>query len=426
MSESLFEKNQKQLEPLASRMRPSSLEEIIGQKKLIGILTRLQKPMSLVLYGSPGTGKTSVARILSDRWKIPFYSLNAVSAGVKEVKDLISQTARIGNIVLFLDEIHRFNSGQQDTLLEAVESGRVILIGATTENPAFRINRALLSRCQIFKLENLQNEDLEILYHNAKEKWGIVSLDKNCIGTIIHASSGDARRFLSILDIIDSMEPPENGWTSSEIESLLESQLLQYDKNKENHYDYISAFIKSIRGSDPDAALFYLACMLEGGEDPIFLFRRLIILASEDVGNASFYGLIVAEAGLSAFEKIGMPEGRIILSQVVTFLASAPKSNASYNAINSAMEFVKREGKEVEIPLHLRNAPTFLHKKELHGQNYKYPHDHQNGFVDEFYFPEKLKISPPQFYFPTDRGMEKTFKERLAFFWEKLGFKSYK
>jgi len=415
----------KQNEPLASRLRPKNLEEILGQKELVNILLKLKRPVSMIFYGPPGTGKTSLAKILSEKWNLPYYQLTGVSAGVKEIKDLIQEAKKFGTILLFLDEIHRFNSAQQDSLLEAVEEGKFLLIGATTEVPSFRVNRALLSRCQIYKLNTLTEEDFYELYNRAKKLIPSLELSKECIQFIIESSSKDARRFLGILDIIDSISSEAHIWTIEEIRNLLSSQLIIYDKNKENHYNYISAFIKSIRGSDPDAALYYLACMLEGGEDPIFILRRLVILASEDIGNASIYGLILAESALSAFEKIGMPEGRIILAQVTTFLASCPKSNASYLALEKAIEFVKQNGKSKEIPFHLRNAPTFLHKQEGNAKNYKYPHDYPNGFVEEFYFPEELRKNPPQFYFPSERGSEKSLKERLKNFWEKLGWKKY-
>lgn len=414
-----------QHEPLASRLRPRELRDILGQKDLISILNRLKRPISMIFYGPPGSGKTSIAKILSEKWKLPFFLMSGISAGVKDIKDLILQSEKIGTIVLFLDEIHRFNSAQQDSLLEAVELGKILLIGATTETPSFRINRALLSRCQIYKLNPLTESDLIELYQKAKEMNPSLEMSTDCIYTVIHSCSGDARRFLGILETLDSIVPEAGVWTAEEIERLLASQLLNYDKNKENHYDYISAFIKSVRGSDPDAALYYLACMLEGGEDPIFLLRRLIILASEDIGNASIYGLILAESALSAFEKIGMPEGRILLAQVTTFLASCPKSNASYLGLEKAIEFVRKNGKSAEIPLHLRNAPTFLHRKEGNSDGYKYPHDFPGAFIEEFYFPKEFKENPPQFYFPSERGTEKSLKERLKNLWEKQGGRKY-
>ncbi|MBK6606357.1 MAG: replication-associated recombination protein A [Leptospiraceae bacterium] len=423
MAENLFASG---YEPLASRARPESFEDVIGQTQTIQVLKKLKRPVSMILYGPPGTGKTTLARILSKNWKLNYRHLSAISVGVKEVKDLIADARKIGSILLFLDEIHRFSTSQQDTLLEAVESGLIILVAATTENPAFRINRPLLSRCQIYKLSSLSESELLLILDRGIEKENTsIRLDVDCKNLIIHASGGDARRLLGILEALHTIEPDENGWNKESIEAYLSSQVFNYDRNKENHYDFISAFIKSVRGSDPDAALYYLACMLEGGEDPIFIIRRLIILASEDIGNASMQALPLAVSALTAIERIGMPEGRIILGQVTAFLASCPKSNASYKALDEASLFIRKNGVQVTIPNHLRNAPTFLHKKEGASENYKYPHDLPDHFFIENYFPEELKNSPPQFYFPTNQGTDKNLKERLKSLWEKTGRKKY-
>ena len=310
--------------------------------------------------------------------------------------------------------------------MEAVESGLIILVAATTENPAFRINRPLLSRCQIYKLSSLSESELLLILDRGLEKENLgLRLDADSKNLIIHASGGDARRLLGILETLHTIETDENGWNKESIETYLSSQVFNYDRNKENHYDFISAFIKSVRGSDPDAALYYLACMLEGGEDPIFIIRRLIILASEDIGNASMQALPLAVSALTAIERIGMPEGRIILGHVTTFLASCPKSNASYKAIDEASLFIRQNSNQVTIPNHLRNAPTFLHRKEGASENYKYPHDLPDHFLTENYFPEELKNSPPQFYFPTSQGTDKNLKERLKSLWEKTGRKKY-
>jgi putative ATPase len=419
---SLFDRGN---EPLASRLRPKSFGEIYGQDKTISILSKLKRPLSLILYGPPGTGKTSLARILRDTWNLAFFEMSATDTGTKDIKDLIKKTESLGSILLFMDEIHRFNSLQQDSFLESVEKGKIYLIGATTENPAFRINRALLSRCHVYQLKPLEKAELKKLYLRALELSPNLKLEEDSLEFISTACSGDARRFLSILELLDSIEKLDGKWTKPEIEEILSSQILEYDKNKDNHYDYISAFIKSVRGSDPDAALYYLATMLEAGEDPIFLFRRLIILASEDIGNASIYALIFAEAALSAFEKIGMPEGRILLAQVTTFLASCPKSNASYLSIDEAIRFVQNPENRKSIPLYLRNAPTSLHKKQGNSIGYKYPHQFQNAFVEEFYFPEDFKKNPPQFYFPSEAGNEKSLRERLLSIWKKTGWKKY-
>lgn len=413
-------------EPLASRARPESFEDVVGQSETIRVLQKLKRPVSMILYGPPGVGKTTLAKILSKNWKLNYRHLSAISVGVKEVKDLIQEARKTGSILLFLDEIHRFSTSQQDSLLEAVETGLVILVAATTENPAFRINRPLLSRCQIYKLNPLSEKELhQILERGLEEESAKLVLDSESKNAIIRASGGDARRLLGILEALFTIEPEEGGWNQERIERYLSSQVFNYDRNKENHYDFISAFIKSVRGSDPDAALYYLACMLEGGEDPIFIMRRLIILASEDVGNASLQALPLAVSALTALEKIGMPEGRILLGQVVAFLASCPKSNASYKAIDSALAFIRKNGTNVTIPNHLRNAPTFLHKKEGASDGYKYPHDLVDHFVEENYFPDELKKSPPQFYFPTIQGTDKSLKERLKSLWEKTGKKKY-
>jgi len=412
-------------EPLASRLRPEQFEDLIGQSETIQILKKLKRPVSMILYGPPGSGKTTIAKILSKNWKLNYKHLSAISVGVKEVKELITESKKIGTILLFLDEIHRFSTSQQDSLLEAVESGQIILVAATTENPAFRINRPLLSRCQIFKLKPFTElELLQILDKALQKEGGKLELDAESKKIILNASGGDARRLLGIIEALHTIEP-EKPWDKESIESYLSSQVFNYDRNKENHYDFISAFIKSVRGSDPDASLYYLACMLEGGEDPIFIMRRLIILATEDIGNASLQALPLAVSALTALEKIGMPEGRILLGQVTTYLASCPKSNASYTAIDSALAFVRENGVNVTIPNHLRNAPTFLHKKEGASDGYKYPHDVEDHFILENYFPKELSDFSPQFYFPTNQGMDKNLKERLKSLWEKTGRKKY-
>ena len=410
MSDSLFKNIN---EPLASRLRPLSLDDIIGQKNTIQFLKRLSSPISLILYGPAGTGKTSIARILGKSWNLEFKQLNAVSSGVKDIKELHEYSKKNGSILVFIDEIHRFSSSQQDSLLEPIEKGEIILIASTTENPAFRLNRPLLSRCNIYKLESLTKDDLlKILDKGCKEL--NFELEESIQNSLILNTGGDARRLLSLVEILHK----KNITILEDVESFLKYQSFHYDKDKESHYDYISAFIKSIRGSDPDAAIFYLACMLEGGEDPLFIIRRLIILASEDIGNASVHALPLATSVLHSFERIGMPEGRILISQLVCFLASAPKSNSSYIALESASDYIKKEGKRFTIPNHLRNAPTFLHKREGASSNYKYPHEFGNHFVDENYFPLEIKDSPPQFFFPSEEGFDKQLKERLKSLWK--------
>ncbi len=408
----LFETNS----PLANRIRPDSFDSIIGQKKLTSKLEKLTKPISMIFYGPPGSGKTTLAKILGKKWNLPFRELNATSSGTKEIKDLSYEAKKIGTILLFLDEIHRFSSSQQDSLLSSVETGEFILISATTENPAFRIIRPLLSRTQIFKFEALTENDLnEILEKGISELKLNIEIDAK--KKLILNSGGDARKLLNSLESIHLLNYTE-AWTESDIDEFFETQIFQYDKNKENHYDFISAFIKSIRGSDPDAAIYYLACMLEGGEDPVFICRRLIVLASEDIGLASVNATPLAISILEAVERIGMPEARILLSHLTLFLACSPKSNSSYRAIEDALEFVKKNGANVVIPNHLRNAPSFVHKMEGASLNYIYPHNHKNHFVEENYFPEILKNNPPKFFKPSEEGFEKTILDRLKKLWK--------
>lgn len=411
--------------PLPHRIRPSVFSEVIGQEKAKAQLQKFREPVSLILYGPPGTGKTTIARILGKAWKLPFVEYNAVTTGVADIKKLLEKAESGGSILLFLDEIHRFSSSQQDSLLKGVETGSLVLIGATTESPSFRITRPLLSRCQVLKLEALGILEMkEILERGIGNLKPSPLLEEKAKETLIRYSGGDARRLLSLLEALSLSMDPGVLITETEVNSFLESRVIEYDQAGESHYDVISAFIKSVRGSDPDAALFYLALMLEGGEDPIFIARRLIVLASEDIGNASVHGLSLAVSGLQALEAIGMPEGRIVLAQVTTFLASCPKSNASYKGISSASSFVKERGTSLNIPNRLKNAPTFLHKKEGAGQGYKYPHDF-GGFTEFEYFPDDLKGDPPQFYLPTRNGMEAKIREHLASVWRKFKGKQY-
>ncbi|MCL6495045.1 MAG: replication-associated recombination protein A [Ignavibacterium sp.] len=417
--------------PLAERIRPKTISEFVGQAHLLGegkpirLMIENDTLSSFILWGPPGSGKTTIARIIANQTKSEFFSLNAVSSGVKDVRNVIEiaeQNKKIGKrTILFIDEIHRFNKAQQDALLHSIESGLLILIGATTENPSFEVIPALRSRARVFVLNELSKEDLLKIIDFALTKdeflssLNIKTIDKEFL---IYLSGGDARILLNILEAaaIQEMNKTEINLSKEIFENIVQRKNIIYDKAGEEHYNIISAFIKSIRGSDPDAALYWLARMLEGGEDPLFISRRLLILASEDIGNASPNALVLAEAAFSAVDKIGMPEARIILAQCVTYLASAPKSNASYIGIEKALEEV-RKNPLAKVPLHLRNAPTKLMKELGYGSDYKYAHDFQNHFVEENYLPDEL--AGKQFYFPTEQGQEKKIKEWLKSLWKK-------
>jgi len=391
--------------PLAERLRPQTLDDYIGQKHLVGEKAILRQMIesgrvaSFILWGPPGVGKTTLAKIIANKLDRPFYTLSAVSSGVKDVREVIEKAKanrffnQSGNPILFIDEIHRFSKSQQDSLLAAVENGTVTLIGATTENPSFEVITPLLSRCQVYVLKPLENEDLLELAHralttDAELKHREILLDET--DALLRFSGGDARKLLNILELVVAAEPEGTvHFTNEIVTERLQQNPMAYDKDGEMHYDIISAFIKSIRGSDPDAAVYWLARMVAGGEDPKFIARRLLISAAEDIGLANPNALLLANACFDALQKIGWPEGRIILSQTTVYLAASPKSNSAYLAIDDALALVERTG-NLPVPLHLRNSPTKLMKELNYGKNYQYSHDFPNHFVQQQFLPDEL------------------------------------
>ena len=426
----IFNKNidQSLKRPLADRIRPQKLIDIVGHGDAVGPKSSLYKQIksgflpSLIIWGPPGVGKTTIARVIATEADYNFVSISAVASGVKDVREIIAQAQEQisyynKHTILFIDEIHRFNKAQQDALLHAVEEGLLVLIGATTENPSFEVISPLLSRCQVLKLEMLTEEDLRKIAKRAIKTDVLLkpySIRIKGENALIFYCSGDARKLLNILEITFYLAEKDGKKCVIDenlIKQALDQNPLYYDKKGDYHYDAISAFIKSIRGSHPDAAVYWLARMLESGEEPTFIARRLIILASEDIGNAEPYALSLANAGFEAVKNIGMPEARIILSQVTTYLASVPKSNAAYLAIDSAIEEVNKSGL-LPVPLHLRNAPTQLMKNLDYGSNYKYPHDYNDHFIQQEYLPEKIKGRA--FYKPSENGRELKLKNYLT------------
>jgi len=416
--------------PLAERMRPRSLKEFIGQEHLVGegkVLEQMIKnksPHSIIFWGPPGVGKTTLAQIIAESLGMIFFTLSAIDSGVKEVRAVIESAKKAGHALLFIDEIHRFNKAQQDSLLSAVEKGIITLIGATTENPSFEVISALLSRAQVYVLESLTEENMKTIVNNALAEDEYLKQEHIVVEeweALLQLSGGDARRLLNLLELVTASLPEGNKKiTDTMVQDIVQRKMALYDKTGEQHYDIISAFIKSLRGSDPNAAVYYLARMIEGGEDPKFIARRMVILASEDIGNANPNALLLATTTFQAVEMIGYPECRIILSQCATYLASSPKSNASYMAINKAQSLVRQTG-DLSIPLHIRNAPTKLMKNMGYGKGYQYAHDFQNNFTEQEFLPEKIKGT--QLYNPGDNAAEARLREYLKKCWkEKYGY----
>lgn len=424
-----------QTTPLAERLRPTSLDQYIGQEHLVGENAVLRRAIesgripSMIFWGPPGVGKTTLASIISKQVKRQFYVLNAVSSGVKEVREVFDRARMAPDTpILFIDEIHRFSKSQQDSLLNAVEKGLVILIGATTENPSFEVISPLLSRCQVYVMKSLEKSDLEklidiavpVLEDDYKKK---IVIQEN--EALMHISGGDARKLLNAMDLVVGMmsetTADETLTITNEVTTqYIQSNLLKYDRQGEMHYDIISAFIKSMRGSDPNAAVYYLARMIEAGEDPLFIARRMLILASEDIGNANPNALLLANTCFDAVNKIGFPESRIILSQTAIYLASSPKSNASYMAINMAQDLVRKTG-NLSVPMHLRNAPTKLMKDLGYKDGYKYAHDYEGNFVEQEFLPQE--ISGTKLYQPQNNPRERELQNSLRNKWkEKYGY----
>lgn len=420
-------------QPLADRMRPTSLDKYIGQKHLVGENAILRKAIesgnipSFILWGPPGVGKTTLAKIIANQQNRPFFTLSAVHSGVKDVRETIEKAKKqqffdAPNPILFIDEIHRFNKSQQDSLLSAVEQGTFILIGATTENPSFEVISPLLSRAQIYILKPLEKEDLIVLLNEAIKEDNYLKelhIEIQEYEALLRFSGGDARKLYNILELVINTEKAKSDQkivvTNHIVTEILQQNVANYDKNGEQHYDIISAFIKSIRGSDPNAAVYWLARMIEGGEDPKFIARRLLILAAEDIGLANPNALLLANSCFDAVNKIGWPESRIILSEATIYLATSPKSNSAYQAINEAQSVVRKTG-DLPVPLHIRNAPTKLMKDIGYGKDYKYAHNYKNNFIQDNFMPETLKENI--IYSPQSNSKEAEILKRLQTQWK--------
>lgn len=418
------------MQPLAERLRPRTFDDYIGQEHLVGKGAVIRNMVdsgrisSFILWGPPGVGKTTLAQMIANKLSTNFYTLSAVTSGVKDVREVIEKAKNSrffsqNSPILFIDEIHRFSKSQQDSLLGAVENGTITLIGATTENPSFEVIRPLLSRCQLYILKSLEKEHLLQLLENAIKK-DVVLKEKNIVlsetDAIIRYSGGDARKLLNILELVVYYQQDNDIQITNELViNVLQQNPLAYDKSGDLHYDIVSALIKSIRGSDPDAAVYWLARMIEGGEDPVFIARRLVISASEDIGLANPNALLLANSCFDTVKNIGMPEGRIVLSQTAIYLATSAKSNSAYMAINDAIDLVKRTG-NLPVPLHLRNAPTKLMKELGYGADYKYSHNYEDNFVTQEYLPHQL--SDVSLWQPQNNSAEQKMKERMQYIWK--------
>jgi putative ATPase len=415
--------------PLAERMRPKKLDELVGQEHLTGPKGVIRMAIqagnipSMILWGPPGVGKTTIANIIANEVKKPFHTLSAISSGVKDIRDVIEQAKSSPRSILFIDEIHRFNKGQQDALLGAVEKGIITLIGATTENPSFEVNAALLSRCQVYILKALGEEQLmalvnQALEHDTELKSRNITISEH--QALLNISGGDGRKLLNLVELIADALQGDITITDKLVMELAQKHIAIYDKKGEQHYDIISAFIKSIRGSDPNAAVYYLARMVEGGEDVKFIARRMLILASEDIGNANPTALVMANNTFQAVDVIGYPEARIILSQCAVYLATSPKSNASYMAIENALQNIRETG-DLPVPLSIRNAPTKLMKKLDYGKGYQYAHSFEGNFVNMEFLPDKIRGT--KFYEPGNNSREEELRKYLRSLWkDKYGY----